>query len=160
MATAPPSANTLLLLDNDVFTLWRNQSPNVVNAVRNYTTRLMVPPKLPAVTIFEAQWGIEKEIVRLGGTDQNLTRKLKQIEQFIQTCGTLDFNHKAASIAAYIFARLSKSQRNEHWRDVFIAATALAHNHGVATKNQRDFELIGQHLPPYAPILYLALWKS
>ncbi len=41
-----------------------------------------------------------------------------------------------------------------------IVATALAHNYGVATRNQRDFELIGQHLPPYAPVLYLAIWKS
>jgi hypothetical protein len=37
---------------------------------------------------------------------------------------------------------------------------ALAYGYGVATRNQRDFELIGRHLPPYAPVLYLAIWKS
>ena len=82
------------------------------------------------------------------------------MEQLIRTCGVLDFNQLAANIAAYIFARLSKSQRNKHWCDVFIVATALAHGYGVATRNQRDFEMIGQHPPPSAPILYLAIWKS
>jgi hypothetical protein len=32
--------------------------------------------------------------------------------------------------------------------------------YGVATRNQRDFELIGRNLPPYVPVLYLAIWKS
>lgn len=43
--------------------------------------------------------------------------------------------------------------------DVFIAATSLAPGYGVATRNQRDFELIGQHLPPEMPNLSLAIWK-
>lgn len=158
MSAAPPLDDTPLLLDNDVFTHWRNQKPTIKSAINDYVKRLKSFPKLPSITIFEAQWGIEREIVKQGDNEL-LSLNRDRVEELIQTCGTLDFTRDAASIAAYVFARLSKSQRNQHWKDVFIAATALAHGHGVATKNREDFELISQHLPAYAPILYLAIWK-
>lgn len=160
MATAPSFPNTPLLIDNDVFTRWRNQSPQVVLAIKDYIKRIKSFPKLAAITIFETQWGVEKEIVRLGGQNQMMAQKREEIERLIQKCGVLDFNQQAASIAAHIFARLSKSKRNQHWKDVMTVATALAHRHGVATQNRKDFEMIGQYLPPSASILYLAIWKS
>lgn len=158
MATTPPFSDTPLLLDNDVFTHWRNQSPQIVFVVKDYISRLKSLPKLPAITIFEAQWGIEKEGIKQGETEL-LKQKREKVTQLIQVCGVLDFNQNAAAIAAYVFARLSQSQRNQHWKDVFIAATALAHHHGIATHNRKDFELIGQHLPPTFPVLRLAIWK-
>ncbi len=82
-----------------------------------------------------------------------------EMEEFVQTCGVLDFDERAASIAAHIFPRLSQSQRNRHWRDILIAATALAHGCGVATRNKDDFELIGRDLPSHSRILHLAIWK-
>ncbi|MBS1790817.1 MAG: type II toxin-antitoxin system VapC family toxin [Acidobacteria bacterium] len=159
MATASAFDDTPLLLDNDVFTHWRNQNPQIVTAIKHYTYNLKSFPKLPAITIFEAKWGIEKEIIKTPERRSDLAQRQEKIENAAKTFGVLDFNYEAASIAAYIFARLSQSQRNQHWKDVFIAATALAHNYGVATKNQRDFVLVGQHLPPHVPILYLAIWK-
>lgn len=158
MPTAPPLDDTPLLLDNDVFTHWRNQSPYAVAAINDYFTRLKAHPKLAAITIFEAQWGIEK-LAQQSGPAEALAQRRAVLQQLMQTCGVLDFNQRAATVAAYIFARLSKSQRNKHWKDVFVAATALAYSHGVATGNRQDFELIGQHLPSYAPLLHLAIWK-
>ncbi|MEP7338097.1 MAG: type II toxin-antitoxin system VapC family toxin [Acidobacteriota bacterium] len=160
MATSPPFADTPLLLDNDVLTRWRNQNHQVVGAIKDYTRRLKSFPKLPSITIFGAKWGIEKEAVKGRNTNPDLTQWREKVEEAVQTFGTLDFNREAASIAAYIFARLSQSQRNQHWKDVFIAATALAHRYGVATQNRRDFELISQYLPSHAPVLYLAIRKS
>ncbi len=160
MAVEPPFANTPLLLDTDVFTDWRNQRPHIISAIKEYSKRTKSFPMLAAITIFESQFGFDSESIKGSGLSTQLMKERGEMEHLIQTCGVLNFNQAAATIAAYIFARLSKSQRNRHWRDVFIVATALAHNYGVATRNQRDFELIGQHLPPYAPVLYLAIWKS
>lgn len=80
-------------------------------------------------------------------------------EQLIQSCTVLPLDEKAARIAAYVFARLSRRERNEHWCDVFVAATALSHGHGVATRNQGDFTLIASHLPSSHEILRIANWK-
>jgi predicted nucleic acid-binding protein len=78
----------------------------------------------------------------------------------IRQCTVLPFNQEAAEIAAYIFPRLSRSERNQHWTDVFIAATALAHDYGVATRNQSDYELIAKHTPPQYPLLRIEVWKA
>jgi len=145
-------------LDNDVFTHWRDQQPSIALALKEYESRLKSFPKLPSITIFEAKWGIEKEIIKQGNTEF-LKQKQEGVERLIKICSVLDFNQNAATIAAHIFARLSQSQRNQHWKDVFIAATALAHHHSIATHNRKDFELIGQHLPPTFPVLRLAIWK-
>ncbi len=159
MATAPPPPNTPLLLDNDIFTLWRNQNQQITKEIRDYFGRLEAYPKLAAITIFEAQWGIEKEIAKQGSLNQDLQQRLDQIEQFAKDCRVLNFDQQVASIAAFVFGRLTNSQRNQHWKDVFVAATALANGYGVATRNKKHFDLIGQHLPSHHPILYLAIWK-
>jgi predicted nucleic acid-binding protein len=93
-------------------------------------------PKLAAITLFEARWGVEKEIAKRGSLAE-LTQRLLMIEQLSQRCEVLSFNQRAASLAAYIFGRLTNSERNQHWKDVFVAATALASGCGVATKIAR-----------------------
>jgi predicted nucleic acid-binding protein len=158
MSLTPPLPDTALLLDNDLFTPWRNQHPQVSQNIKEYVRRLKSFPKLAAITIFEARWGVEKEIAKDRGLNQDLTQCLVTIDQLVQCCEVLSFDQRAASIAAFIFGRLPKNQRNEHWQDVFVAATALANGYGVATKNRKDFELIGQHLPPHAPVLRLDVW--
>jgi predicted nucleic acid-binding protein len=143
-----------------VFSDWRRQQTHTVSLIKDYRATKRVLPSVTTVTIFEARHGFEKEIARLGSLDQKAEQQRQEMEQLIRSCIILDFNERAAAIAAYVFARLSQSQRNQHWRDVFIAATAFAHDHGLATRNQADFELIGQHLPAYAPTLHLAIWKQ
>lgn len=160
MAANSAPSDKRLVLDNDVFTDWRKRRPHTVLAVNDYQLQFKELPKLTSVTVFEALWGIESRIVKPKAPNEPIEQWRLEVEQLIQSCGVLEFNRGAAEIAAYIFARLSHSQRNQHWRDVFIAATALAHDHGVATRNKDDFELVGRDLPTHAPTLHLAIWKS
>jgi predicted nucleic acid-binding protein len=160
MAIHDATPKTQLALDNDVFTDWRNHRPATINAISDYQDRHNFYPKLPAMTVFQARYGFDKQTAKLGALDEQFENSRVIMEQMIKDCGVLEINDRAAAIASYIFARLSASERNRHWADVFIAATALAHDHGVATRNRADFELIGQHLPLFAQDLYLAIWKS
>jgi len=160
MAIRSATSETLLALDNDVFTDWRKHRPHVTALIEDYRINNDRPPRLTAMTVFQARFGFDKEIARLGALDEQFENSRLEMEQMIKDCGILEINDWATAIASHIFARLSASERNKHWADVFIAATALAHDHGLATRNRADFELIGQHLPPITPDLYLAIWKS
>jgi predicted nucleic acid-binding protein len=42
---------------------------------------------------------------------------------------------------------------------MFIAATVLAHDYGVVTRNKSDFELLARHTPPQYPPLRIEVWK-
>lgn len=159
MAIRSASPETLLALDNDVFTDWRKRRPHTMTLVEGYRAHNDQPPKLTAMTVFQARYGFDKEIARLGALDEQFEKPRVIMEQMIKDCGVLDINDQATAIASHIFAHISASGRNRHWADVFIIATALAHGYGVATRNQNDFESIGQHLPSFAPDLYLAIWK-
>jgi predicted nucleic acid-binding protein len=159
MAVRRASSETLLALDNDVFTDWRKQRPHMMTLVENYRTYNDHPPKLTAMTVFQARYGFDKKIARLGALNEQFEKSRVVMEQMIKDCGVLEIDDQATAIASHIFARLSASERNRHWADVFIVAAALAHGYGVATRNQSDFELLGQRLPSFAPDLYLAIWK-
>src|SRR6266498_2178503 len=80
-------------------------------------------------------------------------------QRLTRESAVLRFNQEAAEIAAYIFPRLSQKERNRLWTDVFIAATALAHDYGIATRNRSDFELIAQYIPSNHPPLRIEVWK-
>jgi predicted nucleic acid-binding protein len=92
-------------------------------------------------------------------TDEESTRYRGRIEQLSESCVVLPFNGTAAAIAAYSFARLTRSEQKKLWRDLFTTATALAHGYGVASRNKSDFELIARNLPSNFPLLRLATWK-
>jgi len=112
------------------------------------------------MTLFEAMYGIESSVAKGVISKEQAQEYQSKIEKLSQGCIILPFDQNAATTAAYIFARLSQSERNKHWRDLFTAATALAHRHGVATQNKKDFELIATHLPSNNPLLRLAIWKA
>lgn len=117
---------------------------------------------------------MRKPFTERGGTDERTEEGRRYAQRLIASCGSmpsgpspsgvLPFDETAATIAAFIAARLPKQLKKKETganllRDIFHAATALAHRHGVATRDQKDFELIGEHLPPTHPLLHLALWK-
>lgn len=158
MATLSAPSGTPLVLDTDVFSDWGKQRPHTVAAIKDYLVQMKRPPRLAAITVFEAQCGFESLIVKTGNLDQAQQQMRAEAEQLIRFCGVLEFNQQASEIAAYIYPRLAHRHQNKHWRDIFIAATALAYGRGVATRNKTDFELIGNHLPPNY-LLYLAIWK-
>lgn len=155
--SAPPGIP--LVLDTDVFSDWDKRRPHTVAAIKSYLIQMKRPPRLTTITVFEVQNGFESVVAKSGSLEQAKQQMRTQAEQLIQACGVLEFNQRAAEIAAYIYSRLAHRHQNKHWRDVFIAATALAHGRGVATRNKADFELIGNHLPQHCQILYLAIWK-
>lgn len=149
---APPEIS--LALDNDVFTHWRSQQAYALKANADYQSLHKVVPALTSTTVFEALTGIEAQAAKNKDVEQYRIRA----ELLIRNCTVLPFDQNAAAIAAQVFPRLSRSDRNELWRDVFIAATALAHSYGVATGNRKHYELIARHLPPDRRF-YLAIWK-
>lgn len=159
MAVGLPLDDTQVVLDNDLFTHWRNEQPYVVREISEYFSRLKEVPALTSITMFETLWGVESAEVRKQITDEESARYRGRINQLSQNCTVLPFNGTAAAIAAYSFARLSRSDQNKLWRDLFTTATALAHGYGVATGNRSDFELIARNLPANFPLLRLAIWK-
>src|SRR5574341_858824 len=124
IADAPPK--TPLALDTDVFTDWRVQRPHVKRAIQDYHNRLNCFPGLTAMTIFEVRYGFERRVIKSGILDDQTKSDHSQTEQLIQVCRLLNVEQEAAILAAQIFARLSRGDRNNPWRDVFIAATAMA----------------------------------
>ena len=159
MSVGFPLADTSLVLDNDLFTHWRNKHPYVLREIAEYTSRLKDIPALTSVTLFEALWGFENAAAKKEVTDEESMRYRGRIDQLSESCMVLPFDRTAAAIAAYSFARLSRSEQKKHWRDLFTTATALSHGHGVATRTKSDFELIAKNLPSDFPILRLAIWK-
>ncbi len=147
-----------LALDNDVFTHLRNKQPYVIKKIIEYNSKTKTFPVIPSITLFEANFGIQKALLKKEITSEIATFQKKEIDRLLINHNIIDFNQKASEIAAYIFARLSQSDRNKHWRDLFIVATAVSHNYGLATRNKRDMELIAKNMPPDLD-LRLAVWK-
>jgi predicted nucleic acid-binding protein len=160
MAIGPLLPETQIVLDNDLFTHWRNKQQYVVREISDYLSRLKEFPALTSITLFETLWGIEKALVRKQISEEESLRYRDRINQLSENSTVLPFNQRAAAIAAYSFARLSRSQQSNLWRDLFTTATALAHGYGVATGNRSDFELLALHLPPDFPLVRLAIWKA
>jgi predicted nucleic acid-binding protein len=161
---APPE--TPLLMDTDIFSHLRNRHTYVEEYIRNHFSQTKQFPAITAITVFEANQGIESELLK----GENLLNKGISIEQaqmfrlrineLIQKHQVLPFNQKASEIAAYIFPRIPQKDRNKHWRDLFIVSIALAYNYGMASHNRRDIELIAEQLPASHKYLRLAVWKK
>ncbi|HJZ83226.1 MAG TPA: hypothetical protein VKD91_22850 [Pyrinomonadaceae bacterium] len=159
MPTIPVFPEVSLVVDNDVLTHWRNGRQAILDRISEYIARLKKPPALASTTVFEATFGIEKSLAQNQITEEIASDYKNRLNRLIESSIVLPFDRNAAAIAAYVFARLSQADRNAHWRDLFIAATALSHKHGVATQNKSHFELIAAHLPPEFAVLPLAVWK-
>jgi predicted nucleic acid-binding protein len=149
---------TLLVLDNNIFTHLRNKQPYVLEKIKNHFFNTKKLPVIPSLTIFEANFGVQKALISNKISQEQSAFQLQEINRLSANHTVISFDQKSSEIAAYIFARLSQSDRNKHWRDLFIVATAISHNYGLATQNKRDMELIARHLPDDLN-LRLAIWK-
>jgi predicted nucleic acid-binding protein len=152
------SSELPLALDNDIFTHLRNKQKYVLDKAKQHLFDTKQFPVIPSTTVFEANYGIQKSVVKKNFTEEQANNQKKEIDSLLLSYSVIDFNQRASEIAAYIFARLSQSERNKHWRDLFIVATAVSHNYGLATQNKKDMELIANHLPEGLD-LRLAIWK-
>ena len=159
MPIGPVLPETSLVLDNDVFTHWRNGQSYVLREIAEHFKRLKLPPALTSMTIFEALYGVETEERKNKITKAQAQQYKDRIKMLSDSCMVLSFEQNAAAIAAYIYTRLTPQQLVKHWKDLFITATALAHGYGIATQNIRDFKLIADHLPDSHPLLRLTAWK-
>ena len=148
-----------LALDNNIFTHLRNKQPYVLEQVKKHYSNTRKLPVIPSLTVFEANFGIQRALITNKISSEQADFQLQVINILSANHTVISFDQRASEIAAYIFARLSKSDKNQHWRDLFIVATALAHNYGLATQNKRDMELIAKYLPENLD-LRLVLWKS
>ena len=153
-----PPPGISLALDSDVFNDWRYQRPAVLEVIRDYQLEFKALPALTSFTVFEALIGFEKQGARGGGLTDSQKRAREHAEGLVQSCRVLPFDGAAAEIAAYVFGRLGHAEGNRLRKDVFIASTAIAHKHGLASRNRKDFEEIATHLPTNLK-LYLAIWK-
>ncbi|MGB8509056.1 MAG: PIN domain-containing protein [Pyrinomonadaceae bacterium] len=158
MAAGPAFAETSLVLDSNILTAWRYQKSGILEAIGAYQSRLKLLPALSAMTVYEVLYGFENVLLKAQGDAERTRLDRAKTDGLINSCMVLPFNQDAAKIAAYLVPRLPKSIPKDTLLDALIAATALAHGHGVATRNREDFELIGRHTPGDL-ILRLAIWN-
>src|SRR5713226_7165367 len=146
MALGPVLPETSLVLDSNILTAWRYRKSGVVAAIADYQSRLKLLPGLTAITVHEALYGFENKAAKVGTLDDRTKRDRLAVEQLINSCVVVPFDQRAAEIAAYMVPRLPKNIPKESLLDALIAATALAHGYGVASRD-RGFELIAKHTP-------------
>ncbi len=98
---------------------------------------LALPPSeiaLPAIVAYEVWVGV------LGS--QNAKRRQAQYEQFIATIEVLPFDADVSRRAAEIRHALEKRGEGIGPLDTLIAATALANNATLVTRNVREFRKV------------------
>ncbi|MCA1620994.1 MAG: type II toxin-antitoxin system VapC family toxin [Acidobacteria bacterium] len=157
MAAGPALPETRLVLDSNIVTAWRYQKRGILEAIASYQSRVKLFPALSAITVYEVLYGLENPLSKAQGDIEQTKLDLGKANELISSCTVLPFDHNSAKIAAYIVPRPPKNIPKPTLLDALIAATALAHGYGVATRNEKDFELIGQHTPDNRT-LRLAIW--
>lgn len=147
-----------LAIDTNIFTHLRNKQPYVLEQIKKHFINTRSLPVIPALTVFEANFGIQNALVKKQIIPEQANYQKQEIDRLLANHTIISFDQRASEIAAYIFARLSKSDKSSHWRDLFIVATVVANNYGLASQNKRDMELIAKYLPDGLD-LRLAIWK-
>lgn len=160
MPIGPSSLDSVLALDSDVLNDWRAGKPAIKSVISNYIAQHKAPPALTSTTVFEATHGFEKAALKAGGMSERLKQDIEHMRRLTMSCVVLPLDANAAALAGYIFPRLSRSDRGRLWCDLFIAVTVLIHGYGIATRNQKDFELIARQLPVGYRPLRIATWKE
>ena len=106
-------------------------SPQVLEWLRRNEEQLAVTP----IILGELEYGI----LLLPAS-----KRKKQLEVWFEkirsTAHCLDFDSKAASSWAHLLAHLKSQGHAMPIKDSLIAASAIAHNLTVATRNTRDFK--------------------
>lgn len=101
----------------------------------NVAARMLATPPgevvLPAIVAYEVWVGV------LGS--QNARRRQEQYEQFLAAIEVLPFDSVAGRRAAELRQALERRGEGIGPLDTLIAATALAHNATLVTRNLREF---------------------
>ena len=94
---------------------------------------------ISSVTVFERLRGY-RQAIRAG---KPLHRQLHAFETLVQNSVVLPFDESAAAVSAGIWAACSRAQRQK-LGDILIAGIAVARQIPLATRNQRDFEMLSK----------------
>lgn len=106
-------------------------SPQVLEWLRRNEEQLAVTP----IILGELKYGI-----LLLPTSKRKKQLEVWFEKIRSTACCLDFDSKAASTWAHLLAHLKSQGHAMPIKDSLIAASAIAHNLTVATRNTRDFK--------------------
>jgi Predicted nucleic acid-binding protein, contains PIN domain len=90
---------------------------------------------ITAVTVFERLRGYLVAI----HAGKPFERQMQAFEALVSNSVVLPFDEEAASIAAEIWSRVSRPQRQQVG-DILIAAIAVSRQMPLVTRNRRDFE--------------------
>jgi len=125
------------VLDTDTVTLLQRGQAMVVEHVRS------IPADDYAVSIitYEEQLRGRLAVVRQATDAARLTTayvRLREMQEFFCAIRVLDFEGRAAEI----YQQLRRAHRKIASMDLRIAATALASNTALVTRNRRDFASI------------------
>lgn len=95
---------------------------------------------ISSVTVFERLRGY-RQAIQAG---RPFHRQLHAFETLVQSSVVLPFDENAAAASAEIWAVCSRAQRQK-LGDILIAGIAVARQIPLATRNQRDFELLSKN---------------
>lgn len=85
---------------------------------------------MSSITLFELQCGVKTE------------RHVEDIDKLCKLIRIIPFDNEIADISSIIYQDLKRKNVLIEFRDIFIAATAIAENLCVATLNRKHFERI------------------
>lgn len=130
---------SLFVLDTDHISLIQRGHSQVVE----HLGAKLGSEVVASIISFEEQLRGRLAIVRRASSPDEMAMaylRLREMQDFFCTIPLLDFN----SDAAVVYKKLRKDYRRLGKMDLRIAATTLAHNGILVTRNQRDFgQIVG-----------------
>lgn len=121
-----------VLIDTDLLIDWeRAETASTLEALVGSEERA-----ISVITVSELLHGVH----RASGARRNRRRAF--VEHLLSGLEPLPITEAIARVHADVWARLAREGNVPGAHDLWIAATALAHGFGVATRNRDDFERV------------------
>lgn len=128
-----------VLLDTDTLSELSRGNATVAAVAQAYL-RAFGRLTISSVTVFERLRGY-RQAIQAG---KPFHRQLQAFETLVQNSVVLPFDENAAAVSAGIWAACSRAQRQK-LGDILIAGIAVARQIPLATRNQRDFEMLSKN---------------
>lgn len=128
-----------VLLDTDTLSELSRGNATVAARAQTYL-RAFGRFTISSVTVFERLRGY-RQAIRAG---KPFHRQLHAFEALVQNSVVLPFDENAAAVSSTIWATSSRAQRQK-LGDILIAGIAVARQIPLATRNQRDFEVLSKN---------------
>lgn len=128
-----------VLLDTDTLSELSRGNATVAALAQAYL-RAFGRLTISSVTVFERLRGY-RQAIQAG---KPFHRQLHAFETLVQNSVVLAFDENAAAVSAGIWAACSRAQRQK-LGDILIAGIAVARQIPLATRSQRDFEMLSKN---------------